>query len=85
MNFSGGKIQQLKVLIDENQLRQRVRELGQQISQDYEGQHLHLICVLKGACVFLADLIRHLPEDLSVDFMCWRSLAENFGPNRKVQ
>jgi len=85
MNFSGGKIQQLKVLIDENQLRQRVRELGQQISQDYEGQHLHLICVLKGACVFLADLIRHLPEDLSVDFMALSSYSHSLHTSGEVK
>ena len=55
---------QLKVLIDERQLQQRVRDLGEQISLDYQGKHLHLICILKGACVFLADLIRHLPLDI---------------------
>ena len=67
---------QLKVLIDECQLQQRVRDLGEQISLDYQGKHLHLICILKGACVFLADLIRHLPLDISIDFMAVSSYKD---------
>ena len=67
---------QLKVLIDERQLQQRVKDLGEQISLDYQGKHLHLICILKGACVFLADLIRHLPLDISIDFMAVSSYGD---------
>ena len=68
---------QLKVLIDERQIQQRVRDLGEQISLDYQGKHLHLICILKGACVFLSDLIRHLPLDISIDFMAVSSYANS--------
>jgi hypoxanthine phosphoribosyltransferase len=85
MNSSGVKPPQLRVLIDEDQLSERVRELGQQISQDYEGRHLHLICVLKGACVFLADLIRYLPADLSIDFMALSSYSNSLHTSGEVK
>ncbi len=76
---------QLKVLIDERQLQQRVRDLGEQISLDYQGKHLHLICILKGACVFLADLIRHLPLDISIDFMAVSSYANSLHTSGEVK
>jgi hypoxanthine phosphoribosyltransferase len=76
---------QLKVLIDERQLQQRVQELGEQISHDYQGRHLHLICILKGACIFLADLIRHLPLDISVDFMAVSSYANSLHTSGEVK
>jgi len=76
---------QLKVLIDERQLQQRVRDLGEQISRDYQGKNLHLICILKGACVFLADLIRHLPLDISIDFMAVSSYANSLHTSGEVK
>jgi hypoxanthine phosphoribosyltransferase len=85
VSLSGVKPPQLKVLIDEARLRQRTRELGQQISQDYAGRHVHLICVLKGACVFLADLIRYLPVDLSIDFMALSSYSNSLHTSGEVR
>jgi len=58
-----------ETLGDEAQLQARVRELGQQISQDYQGQDLHLICILRGGVVFLTDLMRHISVPNTVDFM----------------
>lgn len=45
--------EKIKVLIDEEQVERRIRELGEQISRDYEGKKVHLICVLKGGVFFL--------------------------------
>lgn len=59
----------LKVLIDEERLQARVREIGRQITQDYAGKNLHLIGVLKGACVFLSDLMRAIDLPLTLDFI----------------
>jgi hypoxanthine phosphoribosyltransferase len=59
----------LKVLIDAERLQARVREIGQQITRDYAGKSLHLVGVLKGACVFLSDLMRSIDLPLSVDFI----------------
>ena len=67
---------QLDVLIDAQQIQARVRELGSRIADDYKGKQLHLICILKGACIFLADLVRYLPEEITLDFMAVSSYDE---------
>ncbi|MGA2589890.1 MAG: hypoxanthine phosphoribosyltransferase [Bryobacteraceae bacterium] len=59
----------LRVLIPEERIQARVREMGAQIDRDYPSGNLHLICILKGACFFLADLSRALHRDAFVDFM----------------
>jgi hypoxanthine phosphoribosyltransferase len=58
-----------EVLIDEERLRGRVAELGEEISADYAARDLLLIGVLKGAVFFMADLMRHLTVTCEVDFM----------------
>jgi hypoxanthine phosphoribosyltransferase len=58
-----------ETLVSSEELDRRVAELGAQISRDYEGRDLVLIGVLKGAVVFLADLMRHLTVPCEVDFM----------------
>jgi hypoxanthine phosphoribosyltransferase len=59
----------LPVLISAAMIQARIRELGEQISADYPDGHLHMICILKGACFFLTDLARAMKRDVSVDFM----------------
>ncbi|NLK07261.1 MAG: hypoxanthine phosphoribosyltransferase [Firmicutes bacterium] len=59
----------LKVLLTEEEIQQRVAELGQEISRDYKGKDLVAICILKGAMHFMADLTRHIPIPLTIDFM----------------
>ncbi len=58
-----------EILIGEQQLRSRIRELGEEISTDYEGRDLLLIGVLKGAVFFMADLMRHIRVPCEIDFM----------------
>jgi hypoxanthine phosphoribosyltransferase len=55
-----GPQQNLEILLDAESIAKRVRELGGEISADYRGRSPHLVGILKGAWVFLADLIRHL-------------------------
>ena len=57
------------VLLSEEQLRDRIRELGREISQDYEGKAPLLVGVLKGAAMFLVDLMRCIDLPLAIDFM----------------
>lgn len=57
------------VLVGESELRRRVRELGREISRDYEGRSPLLIGVLKGAVFFLSDLMREMDVPVQVDFM----------------
>jgi hypoxanthine phosphoribosyltransferase len=58
-----------KVLIDEEAIKLRVRELGQEISRDYKGKTPVLVNVLKGGIIFLSDLVRSLTVLHEIDFM----------------
>ena len=58
-----------EILVQPDELARRVRELGAQITEDYAGRDLLLICVLKGAMFFIADLMRQLDVPCEVDFM----------------
>jgi hypoxanthine phosphoribosyltransferase len=59
----------LEILVDEETLRNRVAELGEEVSRDYAGRDLLLIGVLKGAVFFMADLMRQLTVPCEIDFM----------------
>jgi len=59
----------LRVLLTAEQIQKRIRELGAQITADYPEGPLYLICILKGACFFLADLARAIQREVFVDFM----------------
>ena len=58
-----------RILLSEDMILERVRELGQQISRDYRGKEIIILCVLKGAVVFLADLLRNLDIPADLDFI----------------
>ena len=58
-----------QVLLTEAQIKERVAEMGAQISADYAGKDLMLVCILKGANIFLADLVRQITIPLSYDFV----------------
>lgn len=58
-----------EVLISEESLQRRISELGIEISKDYKGRKPHLVCILRGGVLFLADLIRHITVPNTIDFM----------------
>jgi hypoxanthine phosphoribosyltransferase len=58
-----------EILISEAQLQARIAELGAQITEEYAGKRLLLLCVLKGAVIFLVDLARQIQLSLEIDFM----------------
>lgn len=58
-----------EILISEDVLKNRVRELGEEISRDYAGKKLLAICILRGGVMFLTDLIRHIEPPVAIDFM----------------
>jgi hypoxanthine phosphoribosyltransferase len=58
-----------EILVQPDDLKQKVRDLGRQISADYADRDLLMVCVLKGAVFFLADLMRHIDIPCEVDFM----------------
>lgn len=62
--------ERIKELISEESIERRIRELAAQISCDYKGRPLHLICILKGGAVFLCELAKRIQnEGLTMDFM----------------
>lgn len=58
-----------KILIPEDRLQARVRELAAEINRDYAGKELLVICILRGGVMFLTDLIRHIEVPLAIEFM----------------
>ena len=66
-----------EILVQPDELARRVRELGRQITADYEGRDLLLVGVLKGAVFFLSDLMRHIDVPCEVDFMAVASYGSS--------
>lgn len=58
-----------KVVFSEEQIQTRIQELGEQISKDYAGKKPLVICILKGAFIFMADLVKRVDVPLELDFM----------------
>jgi hypoxanthine phosphoribosyltransferase len=66
-----------RILFPGREIQKRVRELGNKITHDYYGKELILLCILRGAVVFLTDLIKHIDLPLSIDFMSISSYGFN--------
>jgi hypoxanthine phosphoribosyltransferase len=66
-----------EILVQADDLKRRVRELGEEITRDYAGKDLLLICVLKGAVFFLSDLMREVDVPCEVDFMAVASYGDS--------
>ncbi|MBI2677433.1 MAG: hypoxanthine phosphoribosyltransferase [Candidatus Koribacter versatilis] len=75
----------LHILYSEEQIQQRVRELAAQIAADFRGEPLVLLGVLKGACIFLADLARNVQLDCSFDFLAVSSYGSNTQSSGEVR
>lgn len=61
--------EKIRVLLSEEEVDKRIRELGDVISRDYEGKQVHLICVLKGGVFFTCELAKSITVPVSMDFM----------------
>lgn len=59
----------ISVMISEEEIDQKIRQMGQQISKDYEGKELHMICVLRGGVFFMCELAKRISIPVSLDFM----------------
>ncbi|WP_456398128.1 hypoxanthine phosphoribosyltransferase [Desulfurobacterium sp.] len=60
---------ELKILITENELKERLKTLGREISSAFNGEKVTAVCILKGAFMFTADLIREMKTEVEVEFM----------------
>lgn len=58
-----------ETLLTEEEIKLKVKELGQKIENDFKGEDLLVVGILKGACVFVSDLIRNINLDVNMDFM----------------
>jgi hypoxanthine phosphoribosyltransferase len=72
------------VLISAEQIQRRVAELAAQIRADYPG-NLHIVAVLKGAFIFMSDLVRHMEGSVSLDFMAVSSYAKQTTSSGEVR
>lgn len=61
--------ERIRVLLSEEEVNERIRQIGEQISKDYEGRQVHLICVLKGGSFFMCELAKRITVPVSLDFM----------------
>src|SRR5690625_2057752 len=73
------------VRISAEEISQRVAELGAEIRRDYAGKDLHLICVLNGAFIFMADLVRAIDLPLTMDFLAVSSYGEGTSSSGEVR
>jgi len=75
----------LRILLRRNAIERRIRQLGRQITGDFRGQRLHLIGVLKGASIFLSDLIREIRLEVSLDFIAVSSYGQSSRSSGQVR
>jgi len=75
----------LEVLIPEEKIKARVSEMGRAVSADYRGKSVHLVCVLKGAYTFLADLARAVEVPVTLDFLAVSSYGKGTKTSGEVR
>ena len=68
----------LETLISEEKLQARIAKLGAQISKDYEGKELVVLCILKGGVMFMTDLVKHITVPLKMEFMVVSSYGDEY-------
>lgn len=74
-----------RVLISEEQIQKRVREMAADIARDYAGKNPTMICILKGAVMFYTDLLRNIPIPLTMDFMAVSSYGNKTKSSGEVE
>lgn len=61
--------ERVRIMLSEEEVDKRIKEIGDQISKDYEGKQVHLVCVLKGGSFFMCELAKRISVPVSLDFM----------------
>ncbi len=70
----------IKVLVPEEEVDARIRALGEQISKDYEGKQIHLICVLKGGVFFMCELAKRITVRFPWTLCAWEATETEQSP-----
>jgi len=81
----GPEQEKLRILIRHAAIEKRVRAVAHRITRDFRGERLHLIGVLKGACIFLSDLVREINLDTSIDFIAVSSYGRGKDSSGQVR
>ncbi len=68
--------ERIKVLVPEEDVNKRIKDLGEQISKDYEGKQIHMICILKGGVFFMCELAKRISVPVTMDFMSVSSYGD---------
>lgn len=74
-----------EVLYTQDQLRERVAQLGAQIAQDYRGEQVLMVCTLRGASIFFCDLVRQIDLDVRLDFIATSSYGSGTESSGEVR
>ena len=69
--------EKISVLLSEEEVDKRIQEIGEQISKDYAGEQVHLVCVLRGGVFFLCELAKRITVPVSLDFMSVSSYGQD--------
>ncbi len=69
--------EKINVLLSEEEVDARIKAIGEQISKDYEGKQIHMICVLKGGTFFMCELAKRITVPVSLDFMAVSSYGSD--------
>ncbi len=77
--------ERVRVLITAQRIQAKIRALAMQIRKDFRGERLHLVSVLKGGVFFLTDLARHIPGEVSFDFIAVASYGQNTHSSGQVR
>lgn len=74
-----------EILVSEEEIQQTVRQLGEQLTEDYKGQEVVVIGILRGASIFMADIIRSMDVYLEIDFMDVSSYGKEFESSGEIK
>lgn len=77
--------EKIRVMIDEQTIDKKIREMGETISREYEGKKLHMICVLKGGTFFMCELAKRITVPVSLDFMAVSSYGSGTESSGKIR
>lgn len=75
----------IRVMIPEEKIDARIRELGAKISREYEGEELHIICILKGSVFFASELAKRITVPVTLDFMAVSSYGNDTVSSGNIQ
>jgi len=73
--------ERVRIMLTEQEVNDRIKKIGEQISKDYAGKSVHLVCVLKGGSFFMCELAKRITVPVTLDFMS----ASSYGSSKQVK